>query len=333
MVNKTATKDWIVRLQHAGVALLMATIVLMVLGELPLLLAPDTGQVRHVVSAIVAHTFFIAIPGLLLIVPSVIQRIMHLRESASRIGWAAAIRAMNKTPVYKPWPQHSDPAARRVSWGGLYPKDDVTYRATCIKLKGNHQAVQCPLFSRIVVTSLMLLLSAAVLLFPAAIDSLVYEVPPAHIVALKKFTQDAAFLFYGAGLIIGLPSILNASRSCITATFDKATNQCVIYQGRWFSRFLRRQTHSINTSQIRGIQIIGYRADQARRNKRLIQQYEMNLVDSNSKRIHLGKHPHQTAMLKDAKRLASLLNIKVWDRSERYSPSVLVEPDPIVQSL
>lgn len=284
---------------------------------------------------------WVLLSGLLLHIPFLIERVARVKAGGA---WFDASPRSN----YQPWPAHSNPVARRTAWGGLDPDNDVMCRDTSIRVVGEKRAVQRASTSRLVRAMICLVIGLGIAAVPMVVDSLVYEVPPPEVVALKNFTSDLFFLFYAVALVLLVPWIVILLSQLPIAFFNKQNNSIKLGNRRFFGllSWPKRggdDEEHLKLNELSGLQIISYRTKKSygssgsssgKGSRHL--QYELNLVFSDGRRRLLAKQHVHKPLQKDALRLAHFLNIPVWDRSQYYNPDnpLIISPwDPLLQPL
>jgi len=244
---------------------------------------------------------------------------------------------------------NSDPVAQKTKWGGMETSDDVMRRGTTIKVINPDKAVQVVRTSVLLKAVIQMLLGLIFLLSPFVTSSLVYEVPPAEIVALKQTMSSFRFGFYGIGLFFLLFFVAACQRNERLAELNISTNTINIGTFKLFGLYkIKPDKNSIKNpiplNEISGLQIISYKSKHTyggRTSSNGIgsssgsrkQQYELNLVDYKSQRTTLLKLHNHDALFKDAETLAVFLNVPIWDRSFNYDPATLQHANPLVQSV
>lgn len=324
-------------------ASMMLCFCLLMIGGLPLAMTEDNPSAHGIVLKAILLAPLVMLAGLLMHTPLFLEKFQDLRARAGEEGWYRALMVPKNNFKYVPWPKHSHPVARQAQWGGLETSDDVLRRGTLLKVVDAQIAKQKIRPARFVAAALLLIIGMGFLAVPKIVASLVYEVPPAEIVTLREFTQNLRLGFYliGGSFLIFLSTGL--FRKYRLAVFDKSRNTIRIGCYRCFG-FLPVKSDkdkiqaAIPISHIAGLQIISYRSKNKyggseKRSGSRIEQFELNLVDSNSQRTTLLKLRDHNALLADAERLAGYLNVPIWDRSTYYDASAPAHPNPLVQPL
>jgi len=278
--------------------------------------------------------------------PSVIKYIIAVKNGAP-------LFTPPSRPIYKPWPAHSHPVARKTAWGGLDPDNDVTRRRTRFKVCNKNLAKQSVIGKRIVSLVILFLTGAALIAFPFAAQAIVYEVPPPNIVAMQKVARELSLLFIIPGTLMVISGLFMLASKIPMATINKTDGMIRIRHSRFLGLLdivIKPKVEELAISEVGGVQLISYRSKNKygggnRGGGSSITQFELNLVCSNGQRrllikqprsvSFLGKISHQT-LLNDAIALAKFLKIPVWDRCGYYqpdSPGILNPIDPVIQPL
>jgi len=310
-----------------GVVVLAIFIALMTVPMMEL-----STHLAQVITRVIQWGPWVFLVGILALLPAFYQYFLSVRNGAP-------IFSKPSSGKYYPWPAHSHPAARRAAWDALAAEADVHGRRTRIVVHNNVRAEQKVLLLRICFIAFLLIIACALLLAPLTTRLLVYEVTPPHIEAIRHHAYMAWPLLVFWGLIALVFTLSSASVRIRTAEFDKLQRVIKLSSSRFFgllNKFVKPFEETVRGADVAGLQLISYRSKTLRRNKRLVTQYELNMVLHNGSRHHLTKHSGHASVQKDAIRLARFLNVPVWDRSGNYYPdarAIMQPPDPIIQSL
>jgi len=330
-------------------AMMMLSFIMLVMGPLALAIVENHPAFQAIVlKALTLIPHFIVI-CLLFHIPWSVKAFNELRKRINEDGWYRALMVSHNKKEITPWPRHSDPVAQKTKWGGMETSDDVMRRGTTIKVINPDKAVQVVRTSVLLKAVIQMLLGLIFLLSPFVTSSLVYEVPPAEIVALKQTMSSFRFGFYGIGLFFLLFFVAACRRNERLAELNISTNTINIGTFKLFGLYkIKPDKNSIKNpiplNEISGLQIISYKSKHTyggRTSSNGIgsssgsrkQQYELNLVDYKSQRTTLLKLHNHDALFKDAETLAVFLNVPIWDRSFNYDPATLQHANPLVQSV
>jgi len=301
---------------------------------LGIFLAPVSAEFPRfhlVVMRIMSWAPWVLAAGCVLLIPAFLKFLNDVKNGAP------IFRQTGKR--YEPWPAHSNPAARRAGWGGLDTENDVRGRQTRARITGESSAVQSIVVSRAVSTCLFLLTGIFLLAAYPVTQSLVYEVTPPHIEALKKMTYMTWPLLVFWGFLISVFGIYCTAVPVKLVEFDKANDQVRLKTQRFFGLLnilFRPTVETLPISEIAGLQLISYPSQSLRRNNLRLEQYELNLVFNDGIRRTVTKQSRHKTTIKDAMKLARFLQVPVWDRSGYYhsdNPEILHPSDPLLQPL
>lgn len=269
----------------------------------------------------------------LLLIPAIVQHFIAVKNGAPLFVFSTPPRR------HQPWPAHTDAGARRTSWGGLDTKNDIRGRQTKVKELSDHAMVFTPLLSRKIRVFALVLTGLALLLTYPVTHLIVYEVVPPHVQSVRHLTYMTWPLLVFWGAIILVFGVWMFSTTISVAKIDKSKNDVSLHKQRFFgllNKIVRPDTESLTISEVAGLQIISYRARNTRRNKRLLDQYELNLVLNDGTRKMLSKQSGHKTIQQDAIQLARFLKLPIWDRSGYYypdDPAILHPVDPLIRPL
>lgn len=290
-------------------------------------------DIQRIIFQFVGFIPWLAGIGFVLLIPAMIKHLVAVKNGAPLFTLTTPSRR------HQPWPAHSDPRARRTSWGGLDTKNDIRGRHAKPKMLNDSTMIFTSTWSRRFFTAFFLMAGLALLLTYPVTHSLVYEVVPPHIEALQHITYMTWPLLVFWGCVVLIFGVFLLSSVIRVAKVDKQNDKLLLKQQRFFGlfdKFVKPDTDSLTISEVAGLQIISYRARNTRRNKRLLDQYELNLVLNDGKRKMLCKQSTHKTIMQDALQLARFLNLPIWDRSGYYfadDPTILQPLDPLIQPL
>jgi len=317
---------------------------LVLVEPLMLLVAPWPG-IENVLTEYINALPYLIVLGLALLIPAVVKYVIAVKNGAPLFS--------NPKFDYQPWPTHSHPVAKNISWGGVDPENDIKSRQTKIILCGELQVKQTVLLRRKVMLFVVFIAGVVLTTFPFLAKTIVYEITPPRIEGLQKMAQEMTPLFVGPGAIILLSCLFIWMRKIPTALVDKVDGTLRLRQSRFMGLLdcvIKPDEDIVVTSKLVGFQLISYRSKHSYggskgRNGSRIEQYELNAVLSDRKRKLISKQPASVSMsggksnkalLSDALVLARFLDLPVWDRCGYYRPDSqeLLQPaDPLIQPL
>lgn len=329
-------------------AVMLACFILVVMAPLPLAMVEHNPQAQTMVLKGLTLLPYVILFCLVFHIPWLVETLKSLRIRIREDGWYRALMVSNNKSGYIPWPRHSDPIARKTQWGGLEQGEDVMRRGTAINVINPEKIVLKLRKVWLIKAATQFIVGTAILVTPLVVSSLVYEVPPAEIIALKQTISSLHYGFYIVGVFFLIFFVAACWREERLAVLDKSSNTIDIGKYRLFG-LVRSKSEKPDTktpialSDIRGLQIISYKSKHvyggrssngsASRSGRRKEQYELNLVNSRSQRTTLLKLHKHDALFEDAEKLAVFLNVPIWDRSFYYDPVAPQHANPLVQPL
>lgn len=328
-IEKITSKSFVNVVINAVIGLFFA----MFIASFFLPFVEDFPAIQRIILQIIGVIPWLAGFGIVLLVPAIVKHLIAVKNGAPLFS----LRSPSKR--YQPWPAHTDPRARRTAWGGLDPKNDIRGRLTKAKKLSESTLIFTTPWLRRIAACVFLTTGLALLLTYPVTHAFVYEVVPPHIEALRHTTYMTWPLLVFWGCVILIFGICLCSTAIRVAKIDKQNDKVLLYKQRFyglFNKLFKPEIASLPISEVAGLQIISYRARNARKNKRLLDQYELNLVLNDGKRKMLSKQSSHKTIQQDALQVARFLKLPIWDRSGYYSPddlAILQPVDPLIRPL
>lgn len=125
--------------------------------------------------------------------------------------------------------------------------------------------------------------------------------------------RGIAVIFAGVGAIV----FLQASKPVV---FDK--NQGRFYRGKKHAQDTENSRNSVRFEDIHALQLLSKLVtvrvksgggEHSYSHNRLVQEFELNLVDQSGERVNITSYINSAAARQDAQRIGDLINVPVWD--------------------